>query len=97
MGSWDNEAPALAAAELVAGLEDTWRMIDQALARWTPADLGQLFSASGLLERRREEIFWRTHAIGSSAASSSKHEIHHGGELFLSPWRIRSGGGYVSI
>jgi uncharacterized damage-inducible protein DinB len=79
----DNETPPrLAAAELVVGLEDTWRMIDQALARWTSADLGQVFSPPAFLsegeknyfgERTRQGIIWYV----------LQHEIHHGGELSL--------------
>lgn len=76
----DVEQPALGAAELVAGLEATWRMIQDALARWTPADLGQIFPLpAALREAERENfapctrqwILW--HVL--------EHEIHHGGEL----------------
>jgi uncharacterized damage-inducible protein DinB len=35
--------PFHTAAELVAGLEKTWQMIEQAFARLTPADLEQVF------------------------------------------------------
>ena len=74
------EQPALAAAELVAGLEATWRMIQDALARWTAANLGQVFPPPAALrddEREnfspctRQWILW--HVL--------EHEIHHGGEL----------------
>ena len=41
--------PTLAAAELVAGLESTSGMIADALARWTAADLGQVFSPPVIL------------------------------------------------
>ncbi len=76
------EQPALDSAELVAGLESTWHMIADALARWTPADLGQIFPRPAALteeERRifpeltRQWIIW--HVL--------EHEIHHGGELSL--------------
>jgi uncharacterized damage-inducible protein DinB len=76
------DPPALEAAELVAGLESTWGMIAEALARWTPADLGYVFSPPAALseaERRifgeltRQWILW--HVL--------EHEIHHGGELSL--------------
>ena len=68
------------AAELVAGLEATWGMIENALARWTVADLGYVFNppatltASGAPElgpSTRQEIIW--HVL--------RHDIHHGGEL----------------
>jgi len=70
------------AAELVAGLESTWQMIADSLARWTADDLPQKFSPPAALteeERRvtpefsRQWIIW--HVI--------EHEIHHGGELSL--------------
>lgn len=83
---WDpgdeEEAPALASAKLVAGLEATWHMIADALARWTPADLGYIFPSPSSLseeekrifgERTRQWMIW--HVI--------EHEIHHGGDLSL--------------
>lgn len=80
---WDeDEQPARSAAELVAALESTWHIISEALARWTPADLGQVFpSPPGLSEaersifpeRTRQWIIWHVF----------EHEIHHGGELSL--------------
>ena len=79
----DKEAqPALESVELVAGLEATWRMIADALARWTPADLGHIFPSPPFLseeeqrifgQRTRQWIIW--HVL--------EHEIHHGGELSL--------------
>lgn len=83
---WDpadkEEQPALEAAELVAGLEATWRMMADALARWTPADLEHVFPPPASLRedqrenfppRTRQWILW--HVL--------EHEIHHGGELSL--------------
>lgn len=76
------EQPALEAAELVAGLKSTWDMIAGALARWTPADLGHVFSPPAALseeersnfgELTRQWMIW--HVL--------EHEIHHGGELSL--------------
>lgn len=76
------EQPPRDAAELVAGLEETWRIIADALARWTPADLGHIFPSPARLseeerrifgERTRQWIIW--HVL--------EHEIHHGGELSL--------------
>lgn len=70
------------AAELVAALEATWGMIDDALACWTPADLEHRFSPPTVLseaeqrywgELTRQWIIWRV----------LEHEIHHGGELSL--------------
>ncbi len=79
---WEEERPVGSAAELVVKLEATWHMIQEALARWTPADLGDLVSVPPSLseeERRifsgrtRQWIIW--HVL--------EHEILHGGELSL--------------
>lgn len=74
--------PAPGAAELVAGLESTWGMIADALARWTPADLGYVFSPPAVLSEAERSIFGELtrrwiiwHVL--------EHEIHHGGELSL--------------
>jgi uncharacterized damage-inducible protein DinB len=78
----DVEQSPLNATELVAGLEATWQMIAEALARWTPADLAQIFPPPAALRpedrpffppRTRQWIIW--HVL--------EHEIHHGGELSL--------------
>ncbi len=77
---YDAHQPPRDAAELVAGLETTWRVVADALARWTPADLDTRFPPEGFLpaaesphgpERTRQWIIW--HLL--------EHEIHHGGEL----------------
>ena len=70
------------AATLVAGLESTWIMIEEALSRWTHVDLGQIFQPPSVLREDERELFppfsrqwiiWHTF----------EHEIHHGGELSL--------------
>jgi uncharacterized damage-inducible protein DinB len=45
--------PGHTAAELVAGLEKTWQMIEEALARLTPADLEQVFPPLSQADRMR--------------------------------------------
>src|SRR6185312_14983883 len=45
--------PGHTAAELVAGLEQTWQLIAQTLARLTPADLGQAIQPLAAAERER--------------------------------------------
>ncbi len=69
----ENEEPLLTAAELVVGLQRTWQMIQDALARWTPADLEQVFPAYGEERPARslQYIIW--HVL--------EHDIHHSGEL----------------
>jgi uncharacterized damage-inducible protein DinB len=78
----DVEQPPLSAAELVAGLESTWRMIADALARWTPADLERVFSPPAALKEEEREFF-PPRALMWILWHVLEHEIHHGGELSL--------------
>ncbi len=73
MRTWDDYDPIRQnAAELIAGLEATWSLIQECLARWTAADLDRTFQRrDGLVSR--QWIIW--HVI--------EHDLHHGGELFL--------------
>jgi uncharacterized damage-inducible protein DinB len=75
METWDEEGePLRSAAELVVGLKATWQMIQDALARWTTADLGLVFPhplREDWPARSRQWIIW--HVL--------EHDIHHGGEL----------------
>jgi len=74
---WDEmEVPTRSTAELVAGLEQTWQMIQHALQNWTPADLEQAIphpDGAHLAARPRQYIIWHT----------LEHDIHHGGEISL--------------
>ncbi len=78
----NEEQPALKADELVAGLESTWGMIAQALARWTPADLGHVFSPPASLSEGERSIFGER-TLQWIVWHVLEHEIHHGGELSL--------------
>jgi hypothetical protein len=51
------EPPALEAAKLVVGLESTWGMISEALASFTPADLGHVFPPPASLSEAERSIF----------------------------------------
>ena len=76
LDTWDEDGmPARSASELVTGLETTWRMIQDALTSWTPADLEQMFKdpRGRPIERSRQWIIW--HLL--------EHDLHHGGELSL--------------
>jgi uncharacterized damage-inducible protein DinB len=71
------DMPPPSAAELVGGLEATWRMMQDALARWTPAVLAQPFQRDRngqAYTLTRQWIIW--HLI--------EHDLHHGGELCFS-------------
>lgn len=68
------------AAELVAGLEATWSMIERTLAQWTVADLGRVIDPPATLTERERTIF------GPSTRQEIifhvlRHDMHHGGEL----------------
>jgi DinB family protein len=83
LANWDGEGqPARSAAELVAGLDATWGVIEGALARWTVADLGQVFEQPATLNEAERAIFGpitRQEAIWHVYG----HDRHHGGELAL--------------
>lgn len=75
--SWDADgAPLRTAAELVQGLEATWQMMRECLDRWTPANLADTFveqQGEQTYRYTRQRIIW----------GILKHDLHHGGELFL--------------
>jgi uncharacterized damage-inducible protein DinB len=74
---WDVDgAPPRSAAELVRGLETTWQMIQNALVRWTPANLEDVFvdgQGENAPHLTRQSIIW----------STIKHDLHHSGEVSL--------------
>jgi len=66
--------------ELKAGLEATWAMIADALARYTVDDLGEVIAPPASLTERERQIF------GPSTRQEIifhvlRHDMHHGGEL----------------
>ena len=67
--------PAKSGAELVAGLETTWRVLQDSLARWSPADLDEVLHDTDEngedVPVSRQWVIW--HLI--------EHDLHHGGEL----------------
>ncbi|MCL5999039.1 MAG: DinB family protein [Chloroflexi bacterium] len=77
MGTWDRKGmPVRSAAELVQGLQDTWQVMQAALARWTPDDLQHLYEGKYGDEPyslSRGWVIW--HLI--------EHDLHHGGEISL--------------
>ena len=71
---WDlDDAPPRTAAELVDGLEATWRIVRDCLDRWTPAMLEDSFTTPRGVTRTRGWVIW--HVL--------EHDLHHGGELSL--------------
>ena len=77
LAQWDEEgAPARNATELISGLKTTWQLLQNSLARWTPADLDYVFeeTRNGQVRRyTRQWVIW--HVI--------EHDLHHGGEVSL--------------
>jgi uncharacterized damage-inducible protein DinB len=78
LAGWDRaNQPIRSAAELVSGLERSWQMMQDALARWRTADLEYIFQGTYQGEEysfSRQWIIW--HVI--------EHDLHHGGELSFS-------------
>lgn len=76
LGEWDSGgAPTRDAAELVYGLETTWRVMRETLANWTPQDMQ--YSYTG--EPGDPETFTRQWVIWHLI----EHDLHHGGEVSL--------------
>ncbi|SRR5581483_7375784 len=77
IGEWDSSRHSdRSAAELVSGLQITWRVIEAALQRWTFADLEETFRDVDE-ETGEEEVFTRQWIIWHLL----EHDLHHGGEL----------------
>jgi uncharacterized damage-inducible protein DinB len=69
-------APPATAEELVKGLDITWQMMSDCLARWTPDDMKQKFPDDWdgeTVELPRAWIVW--HVL--------EHDLHHSGEISL--------------
>jgi uncharacterized damage-inducible protein DinB len=69
-------APFRNASELVKGLEQSWRLIEGSLQRWTPGTLTDTFTRERYGQTRtftRQWVIW--HVL--------EHDLVHGGELFL--------------
>lgn len=77
LGKWDRkDMPERTAAELVQGLETSWAVLKDALARWTRTDMEFVFYESWQGEEyalSRQWVIW--HLI--------EHDLHHGGELSI--------------
>jgi uncharacterized damage-inducible protein DinB len=74
-----DDQPARSPAELVNGLEITWKVIEEALQRWTLADLEE--TVRDVNEETGEvEVFTRQWVIWHLL----EHDMHHGGELSFS-------------
>lgn len=71
---WDREGRTPSAHELVTALDATWRLIRDAISRWTPDDLQeQLVVTRGERTRTLTRPWVTWHVI--------EHDLHHGGEI----------------
>lgn len=74
---WDSPSmPVRSAAELARGLETTSRLMQEAVARWTPAQWQETYPGEEPDEPReitRHWVVW--HLL--------EHDLHHGGEVSL--------------
>jgi uncharacterized damage-inducible protein DinB len=74
---WDDPSgPARSAATLVQGLDGTWQLMTDCLARWSPTDMEQTFPDDWdgtVVHLSRAWIVW--HVL--------EHDLHHGGEISL--------------
>ena len=69
-------APIPTTAELVQGLDHTWKFMADCLARWSSADMHQTFLDEWdgtTVELSRAWVVWHV----------MEHDLHHGGELSL--------------
>ena len=74
---WDaRDMPARSAAELSDGLRDSWLVLRDALARWTPADLAFTYPNTEP-EPGEPEVFTRAWILWHLI----EHDVHHGGEI----------------
>jgi uncharacterized damage-inducible protein DinB len=78
LGAWDRPtAPVLTGAELAAGLERSWQLIQDCLQRWTPEQWAEILEEDDqgqTVTYTRAYVIW--HLI--------EHDLHHGGELSFS-------------
>ena len=78
MAEWDQPgAPARSAAELAQGLDRTWQLMADCLARWSAEDMQQTspddWGDGKIVQLSRAWIVWHV----------MEHDLHHGGEISL--------------
>jgi uncharacterized damage-inducible protein DinB len=78
LADWNDPGqPAWTAPEIVDGLDRTWAVLADGLARWTPKDLAETFQHPRRSSEKRYSRRWIVWHI-------AEHDIHHGGELSFS-------------
>jgi uncharacterized damage-inducible protein DinB len=77
MGQWDRQGmPARSADELVAGLRQSWQVLQDALEEWSPADLAYAYP-NDARDPGEPETFTRQWVIWHLI----EHDVFHGGEI----------------
>lgn len=77
MTAWDErDATPRTAAELVQGLDATWAMMADRLARWTDEEMRQTFEDDWDGEIVHLSRAWIVYHV-------MEHDLHHGGEVSL--------------
>ncbi len=75
LANWGRDGQQRGASEIVAGLDTTWRLMSESIARWTPEERAASMTVtrySGQTQTlSRAWVVW--HVI--------EHDLHHGGEL----------------
>ncbi len=72
----DRGEPARSAADLAAGLDATWQLMADAIARWSSTDMQTTFPDDWdgtIVHLSRAWVVW--HVL--------EHDLHHGGEISL--------------
>ena len=75
LANWGRDGQQRGASEIVAGLDTTWRLIADSIARWTPEE------RAGSVTAKRYD--GQTHTLTRAWVvwHVLEHDLHHGGEL----------------
>jgi uncharacterized damage-inducible protein DinB len=81
LSEWDEpDAPIRTADELVRGLDATWQMLADALARWNSEDMAKVYAEDWGPEWNHKITYF----TGSWAIwHLIEHDLYHGGEISL--------------
>ncbi len=74
LANWGRDGQQRSASELVAGLDTTWQLMSESIARWTPEERAASVTATRYGQTHtlpRAWVVW--HVI--------EHDLHHGGEV----------------
>lgn len=74
LANWGRDGQQRGASEIVAGLDTTWRLMSESIARWTPEERAGSVTA---------ERYGQTHTLTRAWVvwHVLEHDLHHGGEI----------------